>query len=127
MANESMQNHKQWILIAEEDLGSAKHLFKVPFMTGFFHIQQAAEKALKAYIILKRGSVTKTHDLVRLVDICIEIDRNFESLRLFAAVLTPYEVAGRYPETNFVRPSIEEMQDLIAQAEFIFNFVIHRV
>ena len=122
-----MQKHEHWLLIAKEDLDSAKHLFTVPFMTGLFHIQQSAEKALKAYVILKKGMIIKTHDLVRLVDICMEFDREFESLRLFAAVLTPYEVAGRYPETSFIKPNIEEIQDLIAQSEFIFNFIIHRI
>ena len=127
MVDVFMKKHEHWLLIAKEDLDSAKHLFIVPFMTGLFHIQQSAEKALKAYIVLKKGMIIKTHDLVRLVDICIEVDREFESLRLFAAVLTPYEVAGRYPETSFVKPNIEEIQDLIAQSEFIFNFIIHRI
>ena len=122
-----MQKHEYWLLIAKEDLDSAKHLFTIPFMTGLFHIQQAAEKALKAYVVLKKGSVIKTHDLVRLTDICMEFDKDFESLRLFAAVLTPYEVSGRYPETSFIEPNIEEIKDLVAQSEFICNFVIHRI
>lgn len=122
-----MQKHEHWILIAQEDLDSAKHLFTIPFMTGLFHVQQAAEKALKAYIVLKKGMIIKTHDLVKLVDICIDFDQSFEAIRLFAAVLTPYEVAGRYPETSFVKPTITEIQDLIAQSEFIFNFVINRI
>jgi HEPN domain-containing protein len=122
-----MQKHEHWLLIAKEDLDSAKHLFTIPFMTGLFHIQQAAEKSLKAYILLKKSMVIKTHDLVKLVDVCTEFDKNFESIRLFAAVLTPYEVAGRYPETSFIKPTIEEIQDLIAQSEFIFKFVIHRI
>ena len=122
-----MKKHEHWLLIAKEDLDSAQYLFLVPFMTGFFHLQQSAEKALKAYLVCKKGMIIKTHDLVRLIDICMEVDKEFESLRLFAAVLTPYEVAGRYPETAFIKPSIEEIRALIAQSEFIFNFVIHRI
>ena len=71
-----MRAHEHWLLIAQEDLASAKHLSNIPFMTALFHIQQCAEKALKAYVVLKRGFVVKTHDLVRLVDICIEMDKN---------------------------------------------------
>lgn len=122
-----MQKHESWLLIAQEDLESAKHLFIVPFMTGLFHVQQSAEKALKAYVVLKKGMVIKTHDLVRLIDICMEFDKDFESLRLFAAVLTPYEVAGRYPEPSFIIPNVDEIQDLVAQSEFIFNFVMCRI
>ena len=122
-----MRAHEHWLLIAQEDLASAKHLSNIPFMTALFHIQQCAEKALKAYVVLKRGFVIKTHDLVRLVDICIEMDKEFETLRLFAAILTPYETAGRYPTTDFEKLSIKEIEEIIMQSEFIFNFVIYRI
>jgi len=122
-----MREHEHWLLIAQEDLASAKHLSTVPFMTALFHIQQCAEKALKAYIVFKKNSFTKTHDLGRLIDICMEMDEDFETLRFFAAVLTPYEIAGRYPTTDFVRLSIKEIEQIIEQSEFIFNFVTHRI
>jgi len=121
-----MHAHEHWLLIAKEDLASAKLLSSIPFMTTLFHIQQCAEKALKAYVVLKKGSVIKTHDLVRLIDICIEMDKEFETLRLFAAILTPYETAGRYPTTDFVRLSIKEIEGIMVQSEFILNFVEHR-
>ena len=100
MESEFMREHEDWLLIAQEDLASAKHLSTVPFMTALFHIQQCAEKALKAYIVFKKNFFTKTHDLGRLIDICMEMDEDFETLRFLAAVLTPYETAGRYPTTD---------------------------
>ena len=96
-------------------------------MTALFHIQQCAEKALKAYMVFKKNSFTKTHDLGRLVDICMEMDENFETLRFFAAVLTPYETAGRYPSSDFVRLEIKEIEEIIKQSEFILNFVMNRI
>ena|SRR5579863_548838 len=122
-----MREHEHWLLIAQEDLVSAKILSLTPFMTALFHIQQCAEKALKAYMVFKKNSFTKTHDLGRLIDICMEMDEDFETLRFLAAVLTPYETAGRYPTTDFVRLTIKEIEGIIAQSEFIFNFVIHRI
>jgi len=127
MENVFMQKHEHWLIIAQEDLASAKHLNKVPFMTALFHIQQCAEKALKAYLVFKKDSVMRTHDLVRLVDVCMEMDKEFESLRLFAAILTPYETAGRYPTTDFVRLGMDEIQEIIAQSEFVLTFVMHRI
>jgi HEPN domain-containing protein len=127
MESEFMREHEHWLLIAQEDLASAKHLSTVPFMTALFHIQQCAEKALKAYMVFKKNSFIKTHDLGRLVDICMQMDEDFETLRLIAAVLTPYETAGRYPSSDFVRLSMEEIEKIIAQSEFIFNFVTHRI
>lgn len=127
MVSVFMQMHKLWLLIAREDLDSAKHLFLVPLITVLFHVQQCAEKSLKAYIVFKNGKLIKTHDLVRLVDMCMEFDKNFERLRLFAMVLTPYETMGRYPDASFIKPSFEEIKDIIGQSEYIFNFVINRI
>lgn len=127
MESEFMREYEHWLLIAQEDLASAKHLNTMPFMTALFHVQQCAEKALKAYMVFKKNSFTKTHDLVRLIDICMQIDENFETLRFFAAVLTPYETAGRYPSSDFIRLSIEEINEIIKQSEFILNFVMHRI
>jgi HEPN domain-containing protein len=122
-----MRAHEHWHIIALEDLDSAKHLFVRSFMTTLFHVQQCAEKALKSYVVLKKGSVKKTHDLVQLIDICMEIDNSFEVLRSLAAEITPYETAGRYPDNSFKKLSQEEIQELINQSEYIFNFVTHRM
>lgn len=127
MESVSMRAHKQWQLIALEDLDSAKHLFSRSFMTTLFHAQQCTEKSLKAYLVLKRNIVIKTHDLVRLVDLCLEVNREFEVLRPLAAELTPYETAGRYPDSNFTKPTQERMQKLIEQSEYIFDFATERL
>ena len=127
MESAFMRVHEHWHLIVLEDLNSAKHLFLQSFMTTLFHVQQCAEKALKAYIVLNKGSVKRTHDLIQLIEICMEVDRNFEALRPLATELNPYETAGRYPDNSFKKPSQERIQDLINQSEFIFNFVMHRI
>ncbi len=105
-----MHEYEHWHLIALEDLDSAKHLFIRSFMTTLFHAQQCAEKALKSYLVLKKGSIKKTHDLIRLIDICMEVDKNFEVLRPLAAELNPYETAGRYPDNSFKKPNQERIQ-----------------
>lgn len=118
-----MRVHEHWYMIAQEDLDSAKHLFLRSFMTTLFHVQQCAEKALKSYLVLKKGSIKKTHDLVLLVNICMEIDQSFEELRPLAIELNPYETLGRYPDSSFEKVSQEKMEQLIERSEFIFNFV----
>jgi HEPN domain-containing protein len=118
-----MREHEHWQMIALEDLDSAKHLFTQSFITTLFHVQQCAEKALKSYVVLKRGSVKKTHDLIRLIEMCMEIDKKFEALYFFAAEINPYETAGRYPDENFNKPSQERMKELINYSEYMFNFV----
>lgn len=45
----------------------------------------------------------------------------------FMQVLTPYEIAGRYPDTSFTAPSQKDIQLLIEQSAYVFNFVTHRI
>lgn len=122
-----MQMHEQWLLIAKEDLASAKYLLAHELVTTLFHSQQCAEKSLKAYLVFKKRAIIKTHDLVRLVDTCLELSNQFEVLRPLAATLTPYETAGRYPDNTFKKPSQNQIQNLIEQSEFVFDFVIHQI
>ena len=127
MGNVFMRVHEHWHMIALEDLDSAKHLLSRSFMTTLFHVQQCAEKVLKSYLLLKKGSIKKTHDLVALINICMEIDQSFEELRPLAIELNPYETLGRYPDSSFKKLSKEKMQKLIERSEFIFNFVMHHI
>lgn len=57
----------------------------------------------------------------------MEFNNHFETLRSLATVLTPYETAGKYPDTSFARPSQEKIQNLIDQSEYIFKFVTHQI
>ena len=53
-----MQEHNRWIEIAKEDLTVAKILLsKKLFSPVAYHSQQAAEKALKGYLIFNASSM----------------------------------------------------------------------
>ena len=122
-----MQRHDHWLAIAQEDLCSAKHLHSALLSTALFHTQQCAEKSLKAYLVFRQGMAIKTHDFVRLVDMCMEFNNHFETLRSLATVITPYETAGRYPDTSFAIPSQERTKKLIEQSEYVFHFVTNQI
>src|SRR5579872_2474217 len=122
-----MREHEHWHLIALEDLDSAKVLFVRSFMTTLFHVQQCAEKALKSYLVLKKGAIKKTHDLVLLVNICMMMNKKFEALLPLAIELNPYQTLGRYPDSSFKKLSQEKMQKLIERSEYIFNFVTSHI
>jgi len=61
-----------------------------------FHAQQAAEKYLKAYLIQADVEFPPTHNLVKLADLCREVESSFESLLPVVEPLTPYAVELRY-------------------------------
>ncbi len=122
-----MQRHDHWLFIAQEDLESAKHLLVHELTTTLFHTQQCAEKALKGYLARTNKPIIKTHDLVKLVNLCLELNNKFEIIRPLAAELTPYEAAGRYPDNTFKKPPQEKIQELIEQSEYVFKFVLDEV
>jgi HEPN domain-containing protein len=62
-----------------------------------FHAQQAAEKALKAYLVWHQVEFPKTHDIQRLLELVAGCDEQLAHLLARAADLTPYGVEYRYP------------------------------
>ena len=104
MENLFMQEHERWLEIVDRDLKSAKLLLKGEvFSTAVYHCQQAAEKALKAYLAFKNHKITKTHDLTKLVESCSQFDIKFETLYSDAEHLKPFATKFRY-STEFDIP-----------------------
>jgi HEPN domain-containing protein len=68
---------REWLGKADEDFEFARVNFEEnkPFFAQIcFHLQQAAEKYLKAYIIAHELEFLKIHDLPLLLKICLSED-----------------------------------------------------
>lgn len=127
MENSFMQEHKRWLKIVDQDLKSAKGLLKIEiFSTATYHCQQAAEKALKAYLVFKNHTITKTHDLMRLIELCSKFDKTFEKLYDAAEHLNPFATKFRYP-TEFDIPDFEDTKKAIQRTQKIVNFVLKKI
>ncbi len=62
-----MEEYKEWLKKAEQDLDTANYLLKGNKLEAtVFFLQQSAEKALKALYIKRFKKVLRTHDLVLL-------------------------------------------------------------
>lgn len=103
MEREKLIDAKEWLSYAENDLGVAEHLFKTyypkPLSIIGFHCQQAAEKSVKALIVLhgSKGGIPKKHDvflLLNQIKNMVAIDTKFYD---YADILAPYGIAVRYP------------------------------
>jgi len=122
-----MQEHERWLSIAHEDLSAAKVLLKSDlFSSVTFHSQQAAEKSLKGYLACKQQKIIKTHDLMRLVDLCKKIDGDFKNMYDFAKQLNPFSTKFRYP-TEFDIPDFSDAKMTIKHAQKIVRFVIKKI
>ena len=104
----------RWLQKAESDIKVARHVFEMdepPTDAICFHCQQAIEKYLKAFLTYHNARVKKTHDLGILLEMCLEIDKEFESTDTDKiANLTPFAVEIRYPDEIY-SPSIDECKE----------------
>ena len=108
MANEYLDDAREWLSFAEADLGVAEHLDKTyhpkPLEIICFHCQQAAEKAVKSIIVLSgsQGGIPKKHDLFLLLNQIKNMVSIEEKYYDYADILAPYGVAMRYPNELFL-------------------------
>src|SRR5690348_14899512 len=95
----TVQLVQAWLIKARHDLLAAELLNQNPELrdTAAYHCQQAAEKALKGFLVWANSVPPKTHNLVGLLGDCVSVDPAFSSLDSTARVLSPYAVLFRYP------------------------------
>jgi HEPN domain-containing protein len=62
-----------------------------------FHAQQAAEKALKAFLIRHQVEFSKTHDLGEILQLAESAVPGIAQRLVDTEALTPYAVETRYP------------------------------
>ena len=90
----------EWLRHARSNLARCRgdqRLPEVLFEDLCFDAQQAAEKAIKAVLVLRGSRFPKTHDLAELLDLVATTGVDVPPEVLEAKRLTPYAVAGRYP------------------------------
>jgi len=92
---------RDWVDKAEADYAAALLLrrSRKKFSRDIvcFHLQQCAEKYLKARLEQAGIAFPKTHDLERLLDLALAVEPMWASLRPAMVSLTDYAVEVRYP------------------------------
>ena len=91
---------REWLDFAHMDLSSAE------FLLGCIHslwrlsaitASRLREKFLKAVLIYYGVEAPKTHDLVLLCKLCVQLDQSWEQMIDACVELSPYGVQVRYP------------------------------
>lgn len=118
-----------WLAKAEEDISVARLLIRQErrlYSAAVYHCQQAAEKALKAWLTAHETVFPKTHDLELLLHLCAQTEENFSGLGEAAGELTPLATEFRYPgDVN--TPSVEDAERALLHAETVLSHVITRL
>ena len=121
--------YQKWLAKAQDDFESAILLLEKAYPPKLeiacYHCQQCGEKALKTFCVYKSVEFPKTHNLVIMCQLCMEIDNSFASLIPSCSFLTPYSVQTRYPSA--IEIIDEDAKVAITHAKKIFEFVKEKV
>jgi HEPN domain-containing protein len=121
---------RSWLTKALIDLESAKTLASGPnrqlLETAVYHCQQAAEKAVKAFLFYRDRRFDKTHDIEALINVAIPLEASFEKRRNAAKLLTPYVAVYRYPDSP-PPPTKRTFNQALRSATDIYAFVLSLV
>jgi len=81
---------------------------------------------LKGFLVLRKGEFPKIHDLIRLLNLCDELDKSFKDLAEQASFLNRYYIETRYPSEVMVY-SKEECKKALENTNELFQFIINKI
>ncbi len=91
---------RAWLTKADEDLRACEVCLAArrPLLgTVTYHAQQAAEKAMKAWLVWHGRPFRKTHHLVEIAEPCWQVDPSLRPLLERSLPLSQYAWKHRYP------------------------------
>jgi len=120
-----MSEHNDWLFKAKSDLKSAKKLSKdddETLDTAAYHTQQCVEKSLKAFLVFNKRVPPRTHDLEKLLELCVVFDMSLKDLFEDVITLIPYAIYSRYPDDYF-EINRSDVESAITIAHKVFNLI----
>jgi HEPN domain-containing protein len=117
--------YKEWFETAKKDLKGAKILYEHDADYGLvlFHLEQAVEKYIKGYLILKTGMLQEGHSLIRLCKKATAFDNEFRKFIKDCAFLNGYYIETRYPSEDPLIAEDEDVKDGLKFTEEIIEFI----
>lgn len=126
------QRTREWFRKAEHELACLKlaplEREDPPTDTAVKMAHIVVEYCLKAYLMLNKRKITKSHDLVEILNNCIAIhhDKDFEELRMDCQILTRSRTISVYPVDTPEVISVEDAKLAIEKARQIKAFVMKK-
>lgn len=120
---------RDWLTKTSHDLAAARILSVEAdelLAPAIYHCQQAAEKAVKGFLIFNDQSFAKTHNIRSLVEQAQSVKADFAAWLDAAEKLTPYASAFRYPHEDEepLEPTRAQFDEALQAAEGIYHFVL---
>jgi HEPN domain-containing protein len=120
---------REWLLETLRDLRRVEILLAATpadVEGALFHCQQAAEKALKAFLTWHDVRFRRIHDLEEIGKQCVQVDQTLGPLMARAETLSEYATRFRYPGARY-EPSLEEARDVVALARAVMEAIVTRL
>jgi HEPN domain-containing protein len=127
---ERVRQVRFWFEKTEEDLRAVTvDLEATPPLVGDagFHVQQAAEKAMKGFLTWHDIPFAKTHDLVAVGNACVAVDATLAPVVRAAGPLTEYAWRFRYPGSPEAILTSDQVQAGEAIARRIYEAILQRL
>ena len=118
-----------WLIKAQHDIAAARKLSADPdpyLDTAIYHCQQAAEKAVKGFLVFHDQDFEKTHSIPLLISLALPYDSAFVSWQDAAEHLTPFAAEFRYPGEK-LEPDQAEFAQALQEAEDLYAFVLSKL
>lgn len=119
-----IKSAREWMAKAHEDLQSARVLLEHdPPLTApaCSHAQQAAEKSLKCFLVVREVEFEFVHNLEYLLSLCESEEIAFANLHDAADALAPFAIDIRYP--GGMEVSAQEARDVLSASQTILEIV----
>jgi len=112
-----------WLDGAKEDLVDIRALLDVnSIKSAAYHLQQAVQKTLKAFLLKQGWALERTHDLNKLLDEAVMHKPELESFRALCKRADEFLIV-RYPVTLAQAPTKDELEQLLPQAQALYQQV----
>lgn len=122
------KNYKDWLISAEEDLLSAGANYNEELYRHCCILShQAVEKALKSYLIYVQGGCPPTHNIKRLLSLCIKYDEDFSYFRGADEIFNEHYLSIKYPSKNKQEFDRKETMGLMRISAEICGFVEDKI
>lgn len=113
---------REWLNRARSDLALAQQQASNVYLEDLcFHVQQAAEKAIKAVLICQNVEFPYIHDLQRLLQLVAQAGGEVSPEVQQAETLTRFAVVNRYPGFG-TPPSTQEYDKTLRCAQSVLSW-----
>ncbi len=128
MARRESRLPQDWFDKADKDLRRVDALLAIDDVEGAgFHLQQAAEKYLKGYLLGQGCELKRTHDLEDLLNAAVSYDEKFEAFRDACRFTTEFYVEQRYPFILSPPPPIEKFHKAMSGIRQMVEYIVQKI